>query len=519
MQLSIGDLVDIEVIAGAAEKRKDAEHLRKKWKSEGLGAFERAGVRSLTELSELFAQLAEKLELGKALRQGAGQLESDAKTLRERASMLDEKAAGAPTAEQLEVKRKAVGELPFELLARGLSDLGSTWEREVRQHHESTSAALAQASALVTKLEAELALTESRLTDAKEKSPTAAEDPAPLEQELAAVEAALTQAAQQLGQLEQEGSNAKKQAGKKLDDAQAQLARLETALSAANEAVSVARGAVSSHKGERDATAAQLAQAGQPAVVAKVEAAAKHLATFAGVEVLSAAELTERERAVERARAAADQAGRDFANAEGALSKVGGPQAREQVRQLEEALVVARAREHLLEVDAAAWKLLVDAVREAEKEDSSSLGSALAGPVTARFSELTQGRYPAVKFSPSLTATGVDVVGVQSSPDSILEALSVGTRDHLATLVRLAIALQLESTIVLDDHLVHTDLGRLVWFRQALREAAAKTQVVVLTCRPLDYVSADALPTDTASRSLDGGLTRVTDLSRVIKRR
>ena len=215
----------------------------------------------------------------------------------------------------------------------------------------------------------------------------------------------------------------------------------------------------------------------------------------------------------------ADQAGRDFANAEGALSKVGGPQAREQVRELEEALTVAKAREHHLEVDAVAWRLLVEAVREAEKEDSSSLGSALAAPVTSRFAELTQGRYPAVKFDPSLKAVGLEVQGTSSSPANVLTALSVGTRDHLATLVRLAIALQLQSAIVLDDHLVHTDLARLGWFREALRQTALKTQVVVLTCRPLDYVPQEALPTDGASKSLDGDATRVIDLARVIKRR
>ena len=95
--------------------------------------------------------------------------------------------------------------------------------------------------------------------------------------------------------------------------------------------------------------------------------------------------------------------------------------------------------------------------------------------------------------------------------------LSVGTRDHLATLVRLAIALQLESTIVLDDHLVHSDVTRLAWFREALANTAAKTQVVVLTCRPLDYVPEDSLPVTGAMKNADG--IRVIDLAKVIKRR
>jgi uncharacterized protein YhaN len=337
-----------------------------------------------------------------------------------------------------------------------------------------------------------------------------------LEQELSSLEASLARGQERLAQLEQERTGAVKEATAKLEQARQQLTLAESAVVGATTALTEARASASARKGERDATAAQLTAANAPALTARVEAAVKHLATFDDVEILSPDELAARERTVDQARAAAEQAGRDFANAEGALSKVGGPQAREQVRQLEEAVTVAKAREHHLEVDAAAWKLLVEAVREAEKEDSSSLGNALAGPVTSRFAELTGGRYPAVRFDPSLKASGVDGVGTQSSPETILNALSVGTRDHLATLVRLAIALQLKSAIVLDDHLVHTDLGRLAWFRDALSHAAAQTQVVVLTCRPLDYVAEAALPTDTAWK---GDATRVIDLARVIQRR
>lgn len=527
VQLSIGDLVDIEVIAGAADRRKDADHLRKKWKTEALPALERAEVRSLAELDEVFASLAEQLERVSALRLAASHLEREAETLRARAAMLDEKAAGAPSAEQLEERRRAVGSYPFEALEPVFTGMGASWESQARPLNEKKAATLAEANGLVTRLEGELELTKHRLADAKANwktagdsrlEPGAPEDVAALEQGLAALDHALAKGAERLQGLAQESTGAKKQAAAKLELAKQQLELREAAVVSATGAVTAARAAWSGRQGERDATLAQLDAADRPAVQARVEAAAKHLATFAGVEVLSAEELGQRERAVELARLAADQAGRDFAGAEGALSKVGGPQAREQVRDLEDAVKVAKAREHLLEVDAAAWRLLVDAVREAEKEDSSSLGSALAGPVTSRFAELTKGRYPAVKFDPSLKATGVEVPGTQSTPGDVLEALSVGTRDHLATLVRLAIAIQLGSAIVLDDHLVHSDPARLGWFRDALRQAAQKTQVVVLTCRPLDYVVPEALPAGAAPKSIDGDLTRVIDLAQVIKR-
>jgi hypothetical protein len=517
VQLSIGDLVDIEVIAGAAEKRKDAEHLRKKWKTEALPALEKASVRTLAELGELFAELNEKLEQIKTLRQNAGQLESEAASLRARAAMLEEKAAGAPGAEQLEERRLAVGGYSFEALEPIFNGMGAEWEFHARPLNEKKSAALAEAQAVVARLEGEFTLTEHRLADTNEKSGGKPEDVAALAQTLAALEQTLAAGRERLGKLEQERTGAVKESTAKLELAQRQLVVAETALTAANSALTEARAAANARQGARDATSAQLTTSNAPVITARVAAAAKHLATYDDVEVLTAEELTARERAVDHARAAADQAGRDHANAEGALSTVGGPQAREQVRQLEEAMTVARARERFIEVDASAWRLLVDAVRESEKEDSSSLGNALAGPVTSRFAELTQGRYPAVRFDPSLQATGIDITGVSSSPHEVIQGLSVGTRDHLATLVRLAIALQLKSAIVLDDHLVHTDLGRLGWFRDALRQAAAQTQVIVLTCRPLDYVTEAALPGKTASKSVDG--TTVVDLARVIKRR
>jgi len=88
------------------------------------------------------------------------------------------------------------------------------------------------------------------------------------------------------------------------------------------------------------------------------------------------------------------------------------------------------------------------------------------------------------------------VSGATPPPDSVLYALSVGTKEQLATLLRLAIAEQLRSAIVLDDHLVQTDGTRLAWFRQTLRSTATTTQVIILTCHPEDYVPREDLPMD-----------------------
>jgi uncharacterized protein YhaN len=61
-------------------------------------------------------------------------------------------------------------------------------------------------------------------------------------------------------------------------------------------------------------------------------------------------------------------------------------------------------------------------------------------------------------------------------------------------LVKLALAAQLKSTVVLDDQLVHSDPERQIWFRDALQASVRDFahQVIVLTCRPDDYRSDDA---------------------------
>src|SRR5204862_687284 len=87
---------------------------------------------------------------------------------------------------------------------------------------------------------------------------------------------------------------------------------------------------------------------------------------------------------------------------EGALSKVGGAALREEVERIEEARVAAETHERELEVDADAWKLLRDTLREVENDEGAHLGRALAGPVTTRFEELTGGRYRGLRLDAAL---------------------------------------------------------------------------------------------------------------------
>jgi len=71
--------------------------------------------------------------------------------------------------------------------------------------------------------------------------------------------------------------------------------------------------------------------------------------------------------------------------------------------------------------------------------------------------------------------------------DDALQALSFGTREQLGVLARLAYADLLQQAgrptlLVLDDTLVHADLGRRELMKRALYDAASRHQVLLFTC-------------------------------------
>src|SRR6185503_2739248 len=79
-----------------------------------------------------------------------------------------------------------------------------------------------------------------------------------------------------------------------------------------------------------------------------------------------------------------------------------------------------------------------------------------------------------------------------------LASLSVGTREQLAVLVRLALAGLLKERegeapcLILDDALVYADEWRFEAMKAILQRAARDLQILVLTCRPREYFGLDA---------------------------
>jgi energy-coupling factor transporter ATP-binding protein EcfA2 len=175
----------------------------------------------------------------------------------------------------------------------------------------------------------------------------------------------------------------------------------------------------------------------------------------------------------------------ELQQAKGALATVGGGVAEERRDQAREALTLAEGEEHAVELDYDGWQMLTSALREAENEAGSHLGRALAVPVSERFAALTEGRYGPVLLDAQLSAQGLTAAG-ESRP---LSALSAGTQDQLATVLRLTVAAQLGTVVVLDDHLAQTDAGRGAWMADLLKACATEAQVVMLTCRPGEHIA------------------------------
>ena len=177
-------------------------------------------------------------------------------------------------------------------------------------------------------------------------------------------------------------------------------------------------------------------------------------------------------------------------NLQGRLEATGGAVLDERIAAQEELVERAQRSHEALEEKYEGERELYDTLSRLDESRTAHLGWLLAKPVAQRFTQLAGARYGDFELDASLTASGVQAGGALQD----VSVLSVGTRGQLASLVRLALAELVGTAILLDDQLVHSDEARLGWFRQELRRVAdAGVQVIVFTCRPLDYLTPEEL--------------------------
>lgn len=119
-------------------------------------------------------------------------------------------------------------------------------------------------------------------------------------------------------------------------------------------------------------------------------------------------------------------------------------------------------------------------------EAASAAARQFVEPVTRRAAHYVQRLLPgaALGLSKDMMVDGIDRLGRREQGT----ALSRGTQEQLAVLTRLAfadllIAKGLPVSIVLDDALVYSDDDRLEIMTDILSEAAARMQIILLTCR------------------------------------
>ncbi len=424
--------------------------------------------------------------------------------------------------------KKEVERIQSELqtLASGLIPVEEA-ERNVRSAKKAVSESqqkLDEARNELTKAQGRVEILEVQLSDANSKfeelaakmgGKAAAQVLAEAEQERAEVEKGLKE-------LEEAPHSELQAAEQELNQAQTAVTRLRAevggARTVAEAAIQAREQARRNHEEARvkHQTLLQSTPAGKEAKAAE-EALAQARAELEKVSAPSLPQNLEETKALFTQRQAElRKAENDLHVARGELNQVGGIVAKEQRDQEREALERLEKSWHELEIEFKATKRLWEVLKEEEEKHGADLGRCLAQPVTESFLQLTNsGRYSQVNLEPQLGFRHVEAMGGERP----LPSLSVGTREQLATLIRLTLAAHLKSVVVLDDQLAQSDSDRLLWFRDRLRASVRDHahQIIVITCRPRDYLREEEIPAAPKGKfESEDGLLIVVDLKRVV---
>ena len=496
LRLAIDGFGVIEVRGGGRHLRDEAKEASDRWRRLADSLFDRASVASTAELEA-------KREEADQLSVFADQRDSDAKQARARSDHVDEVEQQAAVAQAEAVQRRQAA---AECMDASVSVDEYIKERGELRTEEALTDAIDALKAEVTKRDALQLASNVEVAAAQERAMH--QDLERRQQELDDLTAAndgwrsvldeaaanrerldeeLAKADAEIRAIQAEATAAAEDAHEALAKARAEKGAKTKARDDAAQALQSAENALARLSGESEAMRTAMAALDVPALQAVRDRKQSELDALPVMED-APKDLAELERQANDARGQADSLRNELSTAQGALSQVGGQRIEEQAAQAKEALAALARREHELEVEYGGWKLLLDTLAEAEREDATHLGDALVKPVSERMAALTNGRYSEVGIGPQLDATGIRLGEAERSFDDV----SVGTREQVALLLRLAIAEALGSFVILDDHLTQSDPRRMAWIRGLLSEAAQNIQVVVMTCHPDAYLTGDS---------------------------
>lgn len=525
VELRVGDLLRVRIAAGEAAARAAVERLRARWSAEGAPVLERAGAATPAALEEAHRRAEE-------MRRRIAALGAEEAALGESARQQERRAEDLDASRRLAAEReRALAGRDSPELAAELEELGDAWETELERRRAAAEAEARAAAGELEEARARVAAAKAQHAerhDACRKLAEAAERAlAPFADgvervleagraELEEIERALADVGRKIEELTGRAEREAGEAQADLDAATRRLAEATEGLERARRERDEKRDVFARAGGDFDARRRQAERLDRAAAEERVAAIAARLAEMpvpespAGAEDMRAAA-----DAVAAARRAVAEKQGEIHKAQGGLEQVGGAVVREQKEEVDRALAIALEKQRRVEVEYEAWRLLAATLREVENSDGAHLGKALAGPVGERLRALTGDRYARLALGQQLETEGIEAAG-HLRP---FEALSVGTQDQLATLFRLCIAEHLGTAVVLDDHLSQSDAGKIGAFRELLRRTGESIQVVLITCRPEDYLLAGELPEgEDVSRDRAAGSLRAIDLARAIRR-
>jgi DNA repair exonuclease SbcCD ATPase subunit len=523
VEIDIVDSALVRVRGGRREAQEKIRTLEERWNLEVAPHLAAVGA---TDLAGLDAKVVEVQELDGRIKAKDTEIES----LQSQIETLTGAQDALRTAlDRLDNCRNALGNVAIETLSADLDTLGADTVDGLRRRRQQSSKALDTARSLSAEATKAYTLAEERARNLRSLLEAAVERrdlalrsfPEGVAEALAAARSDLVSAnAEAQGATAELASFDKTMALRK--------ARIEEAIADARLTAEKAHAALESAQAQlTEAMTTRAAQLGRLAELKKVRDAedlsAAETKLRETTECFSALPVPERNVTKDEVNAAKNAEGavrleldsidREIHRAHGALEQVGGAVARERLRDATEAFELAQQQEREIEADYEAWKLLLDQMKEADAAQASNLGLAIAPAIASRFQALTDRRYETVRLTAALGMEGVVVAGAVRSS----ERISVGTREQLSTLYRLALAEYLQTAVVLDDQLVQSDEIRMGWFRALLKEKSHSFQIIVFTCRPRDYLEKGALvPKGKPFCDTEDGFIRAVDLGRAL---
>lgn len=125
------------------------------------------------------------------------------------------------------------------------------------------------------------------------------------------------------------------------------------------------------------------------------------------------------------------------------------------------------------------------------REKRSALARRLRAPLQRHLDHYLGILFPGahIEVADDLSPGAITRIGPQGPESGGFEELSVGTREQMGIVARLAYADLLQEAgrptlLILDDALVNTDEDRLGQMKRVLYDAAQRHQVLIFTCHP-----------------------------------